>query len=131
MSFTFRGNDAVREAIHTVFLYHAVKNGLSMGIVNAGMLGVYDDLDPVLRDKVEDVVLNRSAGGAGEALVEFAQTVKEGRSRVAWRPDLAWREWPVEERLTHALVKGINDFVVADTEACRASWSPPASHRWR
>jgi 5-methyltetrahydrofolate--homocysteine methyltransferase len=109
----------VREAIHTVFLYHAVKAGLSMGIVNAGMLGVYDDLDPVLRDKVEDVVLNRRPD-AGEALVEFAQTVKEGKARDSG-PDLSWRELPVEERLTHALVKGINNFVVADTEECRAA----------
>ena len=122
VSFSFRGNDAVREAIHTVFLYHAVKAGLSMGIVNAGMLGVYDDLDPALRDKVEDVVLNRRPD-AGEALVEFAQTVKEGRSREGGMggPDLAWRDLEVEARLTHALVKGINDFVVADTEECRAT----------
>jgi 5-methyltetrahydrofolate--homocysteine methyltransferase len=104
VSFSFRGNDAVREAIHTVFLYHAVKAGLSMGIVNAGMLGVYDDLDPVLRDKVEDVVLNRSPE-AGEALVEFALTVKEGKARDSG-PDLSWRELPVEERLTHALGQG-------------------------
>ena len=119
VSFSFRGNDAVREAIHTVFLYHAIKAGLSMGIVNAGMLGVYDDLDPVLREKVEDVVLNRHSG-AGEALVEFAQTVKEGKAKDTG-PDLTWRELPVEERLSHALVKGITDFVVADTEECRAA----------
>ena len=119
VSFSFRGNDAVREAIHTVFLYHAIRAGLSMGIVNAGMLGVYDDLDPVLREKVEDVVLNRRPD-AGEALVDFAQTVREGKSRDAG-PDLAWREQPVEERLTHALVRGITDFVVADTEECRAA----------
>ncbi|NMG16059.1 methionine synthase [Aromatoleum bremense] len=118
VSFSFRGNDAVREAIHTVFLYHAIRAGLSMGIVNAGQLGVYDDLDPVLRDKVEDVVLNRHAG-AGEALVEAAQSVKEGRAKNAG-PDLAWRALPVEERLSHALVKGITDFVVADTEEVRA-----------
>ncbi|MEF8701540.1 MAG: methionine synthase [Candidatus Accumulibacter sp. UW26] len=119
VSFSFRGNDPVREAIHTVFLYHAIQAGLSMGIVNAGMLGVYDELDPVLREKVEDVVLNRRAD-AGEALVEAAQTVREGRTRDSG-PDLAWRELPVEERLTHALVKGITDFVVADTEQCRAA----------
>ncbi|ATE61488.1 methionine synthase [Thauera sinica] len=117
VSFSFRGNDPVREAIHTVFLYHAIKAGLSMGIVNAGQLGVYDELDPVLRDKVEDVVMNRRPG-AGEALVEFAQTVK-GQARDAG-PDLAWRGWPVEERLSHALVKGITDYVVADTEEVRA-----------
>jgi 5-methyltetrahydrofolate--homocysteine methyltransferase len=117
VSFSFRGNDAVREAIHTVFLYHAVKNGLTMGIVNAGQLGVYDDLDPGLREKVEDVVLNRNPG-AGEALVEFAQTVKGQAKEQA--VDLAWREWPVEQRLSHALVKGITEFVVADTEEVRA-----------
>ena len=119
VSFSFRGNDAVREAIHTVFLYHAIKAGLSMGIVNAGMLGVYDDLEPALREKVEDVVLNRNPG-AGEALVEFAQTVKEGKAKDTG-PDLTWRQMPVEERLSHALVKGITDFVVADTEECRAA----------
>jgi 5-methyltetrahydrofolate--homocysteine methyltransferase len=119
VSFSFRGNDAVREAIHTVFLYHAIRAGLSMGIVNAGMLGVYDDLDPQLREKVEDVVLNRRPD-AGEALVDFAQTVKEGKARDSG-PDLAWREQPVEERLTHALVRGITDFVVADAEECRAA----------
>ena len=119
VSFSFRGNDPVREAIHTVFLFHAVQAGLSMGIVNAGMLGVYDDLDPVLREKVEDVVLNRRPD-AGEALVEFAQTVREGQARDSG-PDLAWRELPVDERLSHALVKGITDFVVADTEECRAA----------
>ncbi|MFZ1445358.1 MAG: homocysteine S-methyltransferase family protein, partial [Candidatus Dechloromonas phosphoritropha] len=80
VSFSFRGNDAVREAIHTVFLYHAIKAGMTMGIVNAGMLGIYDDLEPVLRDKVEDVVLNRHPG-AGEALVDFAITVKEGKAK--------------------------------------------------
>jgi 5-methyltetrahydrofolate--homocysteine methyltransferase len=120
VSFSFRGNDAVREAIHTVFLYHAVKAGLSMGIVNAGMLGVYDDLDPVLRDKVEDVVLNRGAHAA-ETLVELAQTVREEKKEGGAGADLAWRALPVAERLAHALVKGITEFVVADTEECRAA----------
>ena len=119
VSFSFRGNDPVREAIHTVFLYHAVKAGLSMGIVNAGMVGIYDDLDPALREKVEAVVLNK-APDAGETLVEFAQTVKEGKAKDAG-PDLSWRELSVEARLSHALVKGITDFVVADTEECRAA----------
>ena len=119
VSFSFRGNDAVREAIHTVFLYHAIRAGLSMGIVNAGMLGVYDDLEPVLREKVEDVVLNRHPG-AGEALVDFAVTVKEGKAKNAG-PDLSWRQGSVEERLKHALVKGITDFVVEDTEEVRAA----------
>ena len=118
VSFSFRGNDPVREAIHTVFLYHAIKAGMTMGIVNAGMLGIYDDLEPVLRQKVEDVVLNRHPG-AGEALVDFAQTVKEGKARDSG-PDLSWREQSVEKRLEHALIKGITDFVVADTEEVRA-----------
>ena len=119
VSFSFRGNNAGREAIHTVFLYHAIRAGMTMGIVNAGMLGVYDDLEPALRDKVEDVVLNRHPG-AGEALVEFAQTVQAGSAKDTG-PDLAWRGQPVEERLKHALVKGITEFVVADTEEVRAS----------
>jgi 5-methyltetrahydrofolate--homocysteine methyltransferase len=128
VSFSFRGNDPVREAIHTVFLYHAIKAGLTMGIVNAGQLGVYDDLDPALREKVEDVVLNRKAG-AGDALVEFAQTVKgQAKEQVQ---DLAWRSWPVEKRLEHAMVKGITEYVVADTEECRAALAaegkPPLS----
>ena len=118
VSFSFRGNDPVREAIHTVFLYHAIKNGMTMGIVNAGMLGIYDDLDPNLRQKVEDVVLNRNPN-AGEALVDFAQTVKEGKAKDSG-PDLSWREQSVEKRLEHALIKGITDFVVADTEEVRA-----------
>ncbi|MRR51530.1 MAG: methionine synthase, partial [Rhodocyclaceae bacterium] len=118
VSFSFRGNDPVREAIHTVFLYHAIQAGLTMGIVNAGQLGVYDQLDPVLREKVEDVVLNRKPG-AGDVLVEFAQNVK-GQSKEQ-TIDLAWRQWPVEKRLEHALVRGITDFVVDDTEQCRAA----------
>jgi 5-methyltetrahydrofolate--homocysteine methyltransferase len=118
VSFSFRGNDPVREAIHTVFLYHAIRNGMTMGIVNAGMLGVYDNLEPMLRAKVEDVVLNRHPS-AGEALVEFAQTVKEGQAKDSG-PDLSWRQLPVEKRLEHALIKGITDFVVADTEEVRA-----------
>ncbi len=123
VSFSFRGNDSVREAIHTVFLYHAIRAGLSMGIVNAGMLGVYDDLDPALRGKVEAVVLNRSPD-AGEALIEiaqkFAQTAGGGQPKES-TADLAWREQPVEKRLEHALVKGITEFVVDDTEECRAA----------
>ncbi|HEY8856849.1 MAG TPA: methionine synthase [Rugosibacter sp.] len=122
VSFSFRGNDSVREAIHTVFLYHAVKAGFTMGIVNAGQLGVYDDLDPVLREKVEDVVLNRQAADGrnpGETLVEFATTIKgQAREQVV---DLAWRDASVEKRLEHAMVRGITDFVVADTEECRAT----------
>ena len=122
VSFSFRGNDAMREAIHTVFLYHAVQAGFTMGIVNAGQLGVYDDLAPELREKVEDVVLNRKpASGAnpGDALIELATRVKgQGKEQVV---DLAWREWPVDKRLEHAMVKGITEYVVADTEECRAA----------
>jgi len=118
VSFSFRGNEPVREAIHTVFLYHAIKAGLTMGIVNAGQLGVYDQLDPKLRELVEDVVLNRKVG-AGDTLVEFATTVK-GQAKEQTQ-DLAWREWPVEKRLEHAMVRGITEYVVADTEECRAA----------
>ena len=113
VSFSFRGNDPVREAIHTVFLYHAIKAGMDMGIVNAGMVGVYDDLDAELRERVEDVVLNRRPD-AGERLIEVAESAKG-----AARDDsakLAWRAKPVDERLSHALVHGINDFIVEDTE---------------
>ena len=119
VSFSFRGNDAVREAIHTVFLYHAIKAGMTMGIVNAGQLGVYDEVPAELRDKVEAVVLNTSPD-AGEALVDLAQTVKgSGKEQVV---DLAWREQSVEARLSHALVRGITEFVVEDTEECRAAF---------
>jgi 5-methyltetrahydrofolate--homocysteine methyltransferase len=113
VSFSFRGNDPVREAIHTVFLYHAIQAGMDMGIVNAGMVGVYDDLDPVLRERVEDVVLNRRSD-AGERLVEIAESAKGAAKDDTAR--LAWRAHPVEERLSHALVHGITDFIVEDTE---------------
>jgi len=118
VSFSFRGNDGVREAIHTVFLYHAIRAGLTMGIVNAGQLGVYDDLDPVLRERVEDAVLNRRPD-ATERLVAFAESYKTQGRKV--EEDLAWRDAPVEERLTHALVKGITTFIVDDTEEARAA----------
>ncbi len=113
VSFSFRGNDPVREAIHTVFLYHAIQAGLDMGIVNAGMVGVYDELDPVLRERVEDVVLNRRKD-AGERLVEIAETAKGAAKDESAR--LAWRAAPVAERLSHALVHGITEFITADTE---------------
>src|SRR5882757_5222004 len=104
VSFSFRGNEPVREAIHTVFLYHAIKAGMTMGIVNAGQLGVYDELDPALRELAEDVVLNRRPD-ATERLVTFAETYKaKGKASVE---DLAWRQGSVEARLSHALVKGI------------------------
>ncbi|WP_375576174.1 methionine synthase [Paracidovorax oryzae] len=113
VSFSFRGNDPVREAIHTVFLYHAIKAGMDMGIVNAGMVGVYDDLEPTLRERVEDVVLNRRPD-AGERLVEIAETAKSGAKDETRK--LEWRNAPVRERLAHALVHGITDFIVQDTE---------------
>ena len=120
VSFSFRGNDPVREAIHTVFLYHAIKAGMTMGIVNAGQLGVYDDIDPELRERVEDVVLNRKrADGESptERLVTFAETYKTAGKHVV--EDLAWRQTDVESRLSHALVKGITTYIVADTEEAR------------
>jgi 5-methyltetrahydrofolate--homocysteine methyltransferase len=128
VSFSFRGNDPVREAIHTVFLYHAIQAGMDMGIVNAGMVGVYDDLDPELRERVEDVVLNRRpslrAGepqaSAGERLIEVAERAKgasrDDSARLAWR-GTAEQPKTVDEKLSHALVHGITDFIVEDTEA--------------
>jgi len=113
VSFSFRGNVPVREAIHTVFLYHAIQAGMDMGIVNAGMVGVYDDLEPELRERVEDVVLNRRVD-AGERLVEVAENAKGAAKDDSAK--LAWRAKPVDERLSHALVHGINDFIVEDTE---------------
>jgi 5-methyltetrahydrofolate--homocysteine methyltransferase len=113
VSFSFRGNDPVREAIHTVFLYHAIRAGMDMGIVNAGMVGVYDDLEPQLRERVEDVVLNRRPD-AGERLVEIAESAKGAAKDDSAR--LAWRANPVAARLSHALVHGINEFIVEDTE---------------
>ena len=118
VSFSFRGNDPVREAIHTVFLYHAIAAGMDMGIVNAGMVGVYDDLEPVLRERVEDVVLNRRPD-AGERLVEIAESAKSGAKdeskRLDWR-GTADNVVSVEQRLSHAMVHGITDFIVPDTE---------------
>ncbi|MDI9331728.1 MAG: methionine synthase [Alphaproteobacteria bacterium] len=118
VSFSFRGNDPVREAIHTVFLYHAIQAGMDMGIVNAGMIGVYDDLDPELRERVEDVVLNRR-DDAAERLIEIAENAKgaarDDSTKLAWRgtPDAPV---PVAQRLAHALVHGITDFIEVDTE---------------
>ena len=118
VSFSFRGNEPVREAIHTVFLYHAIQAGMDMGIVNAGMVGVYDDLEPELRERVEDVVLIRRKD-AGERLIEIADRAKSAgkdeSARLAWRgtPE---QPAPVEQRLSHALVHGITDFIEADTE---------------
>jgi len=113
VSFSFRGNDPVREAIHTVFLYHAIQAGMDMGIVNAGMMGVYDELEPGLRERVEDVVLNRRAD-AGDRLVEIADSAKSAAKDDSAR--LAWRAGDVNARLSHALVNGINEFITVDTE---------------
>jgi 5-methyltetrahydrofolate--homocysteine methyltransferase len=113
VSFSFRGNDPVREAIHTVFLYHAIQAGMDMGIVNAGMVGVYDDIEPTLRERVEDVVLNRRPD-AGERLVEVAEQAKGASKDEGTRNE--WRQLPVGQRLAHALVHGITDHIVADTE---------------
>ena len=116
VSFSFRGNEPIREAIHTAFLYHAVRAGMTMGIVNAGQLGVYSDIPPDLLERVEDVLLNRRAD-ATERLVEFAENFKgQSKERVE---DLTWRNEPVQQRLTHALVKGINTYIVEDTESAR------------
>jgi len=122
VSFSFRGNEPVREAIHTVFLYHAIQAGMDMGIVNAGMVGVYDELEPTLRERVEDVVLNRTpryADGeprlsASERLIEVAESAKGAAKDDSAK--LAWRAKPVDERLAHALVHGITDFITDDTE---------------
>ncbi len=118
VSFAFRGNDRVREAIHSVFLYHAIRAGLDMAIVNAGVLPVYDDIDPELRERVEDVVLNRRSDGT-ERLLELAARFAGEAGMERAEVDLTWRERPVGERLTHALVEGIDTWVVEDTEEAR------------
>ena len=118
VSFSFRGNDALREAIHSVFLYHAIAAGMDMGIVNAGQLAVYDDLPEELREKVEAVILN-SHSGATEALLSIADKYRADGVEVDESEDQEWRSWPVEERLSYALVKGIADFVEEDTEQAR------------
>ncbi|NVD35186.1 methionine synthase [Marinobacter lutaoensis] len=123
VSFSFRGNDAVREAIHSVFLYHAIKAGMNMGIVNPGQLVIYDEIEPELKARVEDVVLNRRAD-ATDRLLEVAEKFR-GKGGKTQEEDLAWREWPVEKRLEHALVKGITTYIVEDTEACRQRASHP------
>ncbi|MBB3059934.1 methionine synthase [Microbulbifer rhizosphaerae] len=124
VSFSFRGNNPVREAIHSVFLFHAIKAGLNMGIVNAGQLAVYDDLPQELREKVEDVILNRSPE-ATEALLDIAEKYRGDGAAQARKEDLSWRELPVNKRLEHALVKGINNYILEDTEAARAAATRP------
>ena len=123
LSFSFRGNERVREAMHSVFLYHAIKAGMDMGIVNAGQMAVYDDLDPELREACEDVVLNRRPDAA-ERLLALADKFR-GDGQAAKVVDTAWREQPVEKRLAHALVHGITEFVEADTEEARQKVERP------
>jgi len=125
VSFSFRGNEPVREAMHSVFLYHAIKNGLTMGIVNAGQLAIYEDIAPELKERVEDVILNRR-DDATERLLEIAGQFK-GDAAMKKAEDLAWREWPVTKRLEHALVKGIDQYVIEDTEAARLEADKPLS----
>jgi len=123
LSFSFRGNELVREAMHSVFLYHAIAAGMDLGIVNAGQIAVYDDLDPQLREACEDVVLNRRADAA-ERLLALAEHHR-GHGKERKEADLSWREWPVEKRLAHALVHGITDFIEADVEEARRKLPRP------
>ncbi len=128
LSFSFRGNEPVREAMHAVFLYHAIQRGMDMGIVNAGQLAVYDTIEPELREACEDVVLNRvpKAGGtATERLLEIAERFKGTAGKEGRERDLAWREWTVEQRISHALVNGITEFIDADTEEARLAAERP------
>jgi len=124
VSFSFRGNNPVREAIHSVFLYHAIKAGLDMGIVNAGQLAVYDDLDPELKKAVEDVVLNRNPN-ATETLLDLAESYRNSGKVEDESKKLEWRNLPVKERLSHALVKGITTFIIEDTEEARLAYAMP------
>ncbi|MER9003800.1 MULTISPECIES: methionine synthase [unclassified Mesorhizobium] len=128
LSFSFRGNEPVREAMHAVFLYHAIQRGMDMGIVNAGQLAVYDTIEPGLREACEDVVLNRAprAGGtATERMLEIAERFKGTAGKEARERDLAWRDWTVERRISHALVNGITEFIDADTEEARLASERP------
>src|SRR5258708_3492176 len=122
LSFSFRGNETVREAMHSVFLYHAIKAGMDMGIVNAGQLVVYDEIEPQLRDLCEDVILNRRADST-DRLLSFAETVK-AKDKTAVK-DEAWRGATVEERLKHSLINGITDFIDQDTEEARQKYPKP------
>lgn len=128
LSFSFRGNEPVREAMHAVFLYHAIQAGMDMGIVNAGQLAVYESIDPELRGACEDVVLNlqpKAGGTATERMLEIAERYKGQGGKEAKEKDLAWRELPVEKRLEHALVNGITEFIDADTEEARQAAERP------
>jgi 5-methyltetrahydrofolate--homocysteine methyltransferase len=124
ISFSFRGNEPVREAMHSAFLYHAIKAGMDMGIVNAGQLTVYDDIPKDFLELVEDVLLNRRSDST-ERLVSFAETVKSKGKEKDESEALAWRQLPIKERLTHALIKGFSDFIDEDVEECRQLFSKP------
>tara|TARA_R110002126_G_scaffold22490_4_gene80163 strand:- start:2786 stop:5443 length:2658 start_codon:yes stop_codon:yes gene_type:complete len=124
VSFSFRGNEPVRRAMHTVFLYHAIHAGMDMGIVNAGQLDIYDDIEPKLRELVEDVILNRREDATDRLLTE-AETYRDSGGSKAKERDLAWREAPVNERIKHALVHGLNEFIVADAEEARQQAERP------
>ncbi|TRL32258.1 methionine synthase [Rhizobium straminoryzae] len=124
LSFSFRGNEPVREAMHAVFLYHAIQAGMDMGIVNAGQLAIYENIDPDLREACEDVVLNRRKDST-ERMLEVAERFRGAGAKEAKAQDLAWREWPVEKRLSHALVNGITDFIEVDTEEARQQAERP------
>ncbi|WP_026628352.1 methionine synthase [Dyadobacter alkalitolerans] len=123
VSFSFRGNEPVREAIHTAFLYHAIRAGMDMGIVNAAQIGIYDEIPKDVLELVEDVLLNRRADST-ERLVAYAETVKD-KGKTQSGPDLSWRELPVKERISHSLVKGISDYIDEDTEECRHLFARP------
>ncbi len=124
VSFSFRGNEPVRQAMHSVFLYHAIRAGLTMGIVNAGQLGIYEDIDAELRERVEDVILARR-DDATERLLEIAERFRGGGGPSKRGDDLEWRNLPVEQRLQHALIKGLDEFVMADTEEARLQATRP------
>jgi len=124
LSFSFRGNEPVREAMHAVFLYHAIQNGMDMGIVNAGQLAVYETIEPGLREACEDVVLNRRAD-ATERLLTIAERFRGGAAREGKAQDLSWRELPVDKRIAHALVNGITEYIDADTEEARLAAERP------
>ena len=124
LSFSFRGNEVVRQAMHSVFLYHAIKAGMDMGIVNAGQLDIYDDIEPELREACEDVILNRRSD-AGERLLELAERFRGEEGKQAKKKNTEWREWPVAKRLEHSLVHGIDDYIEEDTEEARQNFDKP------
>ena len=124
VSFSFRGNNLVREAIHAVFLYHAIKAGLTMGIVNAGQLAIYEEIPKELKDRIEDVILHKDGDDVTEALLQVAEQFA-GRASKSKTEDLSWREADASERLAHALVKGINTYIIEDTEEARLNAKRP------